>query len=63
MPIQDIYSISCGECGAHMGVCPSLQPMPSIYCTGCEETIREEIEREKSDPRPQAQICDPPAIM
>jgi predicted nucleic acid-binding Zn ribbon protein len=41
--MSDIYSISCGSCGAHMGVCPGIQPMPSIYCPVCEPAIREEM--------------------
>jgi hypothetical protein len=43
MPINDIYSIRCGRCSAHMGVCPSPQPMPSIYCVDCEDSVRAEI--------------------
>lgn len=46
MPIRDIYSISCGRCHSHMGVCPGSQPMPSLYCTSCEEVIRAEMERD-----------------
>lgn len=44
---NDIYTIRCSKCSAHMGVCPGSQPMPSLYCTDCEDSIREEMERDR----------------
>jgi hypothetical protein len=49
MPTFDMYTIRCGRCDAHMGVCPSAHPMPGIYCIGCEDTIRAEMMGEKRE--------------
>jgi hypothetical protein len=43
--MSDMYSIHCGRCQDVIGVCPGIQPMPSIYCQSCEPAIREEMSR------------------